>query len=141
MTIVDSIISQNRSAVLHCARMAMGTRRNDDGNTPLWVRTSDLPTSPGHPFYTRLNALLDAHDFDRFVERLCRAFYADGHGTTEPGARASTSGCCWSATSRASTRNAASRGARRTRWRSAVFCGWPWTKPPPIIRRFRAPGA
>ena len=23
------------------------------------------------------------------------------------------------------------RGARRTRWRSAAFCGWPWTRPPP----------
>ena len=34
--------------------------------------TSELPTSPGHPFYTRLNAVLDAGDFDRFVEGQCR---------------------------------------------------------------------
>ena len=37
---------------------------------------SDLPTSPGHPFYARLTTLLDGHDFDRFVEGLCHRFYA-----------------------------------------------------------------
>jgi transposase len=53
--------------------MAMGTRENEQ--PPLWVATSDLPTSPGHPFYTRLNAMLDAEGFDRFVEDQCRQFY------------------------------------------------------------------
>ena len=52
----------------------MGTRESEQSS--LWVATSDLPMSPGHPFYTRLNALLDAHEFDRFVEDLCRGFYA-----------------------------------------------------------------
>jgi transposase len=54
--------------------MAMGTRQNEQSS--LWVATDDLPRSPGHPFYTRLNALLDAHGFDRFVEETCREFYA-----------------------------------------------------------------
>ena len=54
--------------------MAMGTREPDQRE--LWVATSDLPRSPGHPFYARLNALLDAHGFDRFVEDKCRQFYA-----------------------------------------------------------------
>ena len=54
--------------------MAMGTREPDQ--RALWVATSDLPRSPGHPFYARLNALLDAHGFDRFVEDQCRRFYA-----------------------------------------------------------------
>jgi transposase len=54
--------------------MAMGIR--EDEQSSLWVATSELPKSPGHPFYTRLNTLLDAHDFDRFVEGLCRKFYA-----------------------------------------------------------------
>jgi transposase len=54
--------------------MAMGTRETEQ--SALWVATSDLPKSPGHPFYTRLNVLLDAHGFDRFVEDLCRRFYA-----------------------------------------------------------------
>ena len=58
--------------------MAMGTRESEQSS--LWVATSELPKSPGHPFYTRLNALLDAHDFDQFVEGLCRGFYAKAMG-------------------------------------------------------------
>jgi transposase len=54
--------------------MSMGTREADQ--SPLWIAASDLPTSPGHPFYARLNAVLDAHGFDRFAEDQCRAFYA-----------------------------------------------------------------
>ena len=34
----------------------MGTRETEQ--SPLWIAASDLPTSPGHPFYARLNALL-----------------------------------------------------------------------------------
>ena len=71
---VDSIISQKGSRRLTLPRMAMGTREPDQSS--LWVATDDLPKSPGHPFYTRLNALLDAHEFDRFVEGACRGFYA-----------------------------------------------------------------
>ncbi len=52
----------------------MGTREADQ--PPLWIAASDLPTSPGHPFYARVNAILDAHGFDRFVEDQCRPFYA-----------------------------------------------------------------
>jgi hypothetical protein len=36
-----------------------------------------LLRSAAHPFYTRLNQILDTHDFDGFVERLCERFYAD----------------------------------------------------------------
>ena len=54
--------------------MAMGTR--EDEQPPLWIATSDLPTSPGHPFYTRLNAVLDTAGFDRFVEAEGQRFYA-----------------------------------------------------------------
>jgi transposase len=42
----------------------------------MWVVTAELPKSPGHPFYTRLNALLDAVDFDQFVEGQSARFYA-----------------------------------------------------------------
>jgi transposase len=65
--------------------MAMGTRENEQSS--LWVATSELPKSPGHPFYTRLNTLLDAHAFDRFVEGLCRKFYAEvmGRPSLQPG--------------------------------------------------------
>jgi transposase len=54
--------------------MAMGKRKSEQ--TPMWVPTTELPVSPGHPFYARLNTLLDAAGFDRFVEEQCRAFYA-----------------------------------------------------------------
>jgi transposase len=63
----------------------MGTRETDQ--PPLWIATSDLPASPGHPFYARLNAVLDAHGFDRFVEDRCRQFYAPvmGRPSVAPG--------------------------------------------------------
>jgi transposase len=66
-------------------RMGMGTRESEQ--PPLWVATSDLPVSPGHPFYTRLNAVLDAEGFDRFVEDQCRRFYAPvmGRPSLAPG--------------------------------------------------------
>src|SRR5712664_2769383 len=66
-------------------RMSMGTRETDQ--PPLWIVASDLPTSPGHPFYARLNAILDAHGFDRFAEDQCRAFYATvmGRPSLPPG--------------------------------------------------------
>ena len=46
--------------------------------------THDLPRSAAHPFYTRLNQILDAHDFDGDVEGQCQRFYADdGSGTPQ----------------------------------------------------------
>ena len=65
--------------------MAMGTRQSEQGL--LWVATAELPKSPGHPFYTRLNALLDADDFDGFVEGQCARFYAPvmGRPSLAPG--------------------------------------------------------
>jgi transposase len=66
-------------------RMSMGTRQPDQ--PPIWVATSDLPTSPGHPFYSRLNAILEAEGFDQFAEDQCRRFYAPvmGRPSLEPG--------------------------------------------------------
>lgn len=56
--------------------MAMG-RRTDRAHTPeLWIPTNELPRTGGHPFYQRLNAVLDEHDFDAFVEAQCAPFYA-----------------------------------------------------------------
>ena len=60
--------------------MAMG-RRTDRARTPgLWIAANELPTPGGHPFYQRLNQVLDAHGFDAFVESQCAPFYADGVG-------------------------------------------------------------
>jgi hypothetical protein len=64
--------------------MAMGTRESEQA--PLWIATSDLPRSPGHPFYARLNQVLDAAHFDRFVEAQCERFCA-GDGASESAPR------------------------------------------------------
>jgi len=60
--------------------MAMGKRKHRRRQTALWIATSDLPTTAAHPFYRRLNQILDAADFDRYVEGLCQRFYADEIG-------------------------------------------------------------
>jgi transposase len=57
--------------------MAMGKRRRRSKQASMWVATQDLPRSAAHPFYTRLNQILDEHDFDGYVEGLCQQFYAD----------------------------------------------------------------
>ena len=56
-------------------------RRTDRARTPgLWIAANELPTTGGHPFYQRLNQVLDAHGFDAFVESQCAPSYADGVG-------------------------------------------------------------
>jgi transposase len=60
--------------------MAMGTKRTRDGQASLWVATADLARSAGHPFYERLNRVLDDAGFDAFVEGTCAKFYAATQG-------------------------------------------------------------
>jgi transposase len=57
--------------------MAMGKRKGHAKQGAMWVATQDLPRSAAHPFYARLNQILDQHDFDGYVEELCECFYAD----------------------------------------------------------------
>jgi transposase len=54
--------------------MAMGKRRRRQAS--MWVATTDLPKSAAHPFYERLNRVLDDAGFDAFVEEACARFYA-----------------------------------------------------------------
>jgi len=53
----------------------------------MWIATSDLPRTAAHPFYERLNRILDDADFDTFVESQCARFYADtlGRPSVAPG--------------------------------------------------------
>ncbi len=37
---------------------------------------ADLPQTATHPFYRRLNELLEKHGFDKFAEQRCEKFYA-----------------------------------------------------------------
>jgi transposase len=67
--------------------MAMG-RRKDRARTPgLWIAANELPPTGGHPFYQRLNQILDTHAFDDFVEAQCAPFYATtiGRPSLTPG--------------------------------------------------------
>ncbi len=53
--------------------MAMGKRKPRQES--LFVAADQLAQAPGHPFYQKLNALLDEAGFDRWVERRCRQYY------------------------------------------------------------------
>jgi transposase len=59
-------------------RMALGRRGGVEEG--LWVVTTELPRSPGHPFYERVNRVLAEAGFDRFVEDRCRPHYAGVQG-------------------------------------------------------------
>jgi transposase len=56
--------------------MAMGTRQQRQRQEELWIATATLARPASHPFYDRLNRLLDECHFDEFVEGLCERFYA-----------------------------------------------------------------
>jgi len=54
--------------------MAMGKRKQRQ--EALFVMAEALPKSDGHPFYQKLNELLAEVEFDRWVERRCKPYYA-----------------------------------------------------------------
>ncbi len=56
--------------------MAMGRRSKRVRQEGLWTPTAALPVSASHPFYQRLNQILDEKKFDEYVEALCEPFYA-----------------------------------------------------------------
>jgi transposase len=56
--------------------MAMGRRKKRVRQEELWTPTAELPMGAGHPFYQRLNQILDEKKFDEYVEELCEQFYA-----------------------------------------------------------------
>jgi transposase len=55
--------------------MALG-RRNEERQAEFWIATQQLPSSPGHVFYRKLNELLAAANFDEWIETLCEPYYA-----------------------------------------------------------------
>jgi transposase len=58
--------------------MVMGKRQPKQPD--LFISTANLPVSPGHPFYRKLNQVLSEAGFDGFVEKLCAPYYAAGNG-------------------------------------------------------------
>jgi transposase len=60
--------------------MAMGTRKDRERQEMLWLSATEIRATAAHPFYKRLNELLDRHGFDLFVEEECKEFYANKMG-------------------------------------------------------------
>src|SRR6202795_1181154 len=56
--------------------MAMGRRKKRVRQEGLWTPTAALPIGASHPFYQRLNQILDDKKFDEYVETICATFYA-----------------------------------------------------------------
>jgi transposase len=60
--------------------MAMGTRKDQERQEEMWVAQASLAKGASHPFYQRLNQLLEESRFDEFAEGRCRRFYAERRG-------------------------------------------------------------
>jgi transposase len=65
--------------------MALGKRKSEKQEA--WVATTELPRSPGHPFYKQLNRLLAEDGFDAWLEKLCAPYYhaTQGRPSIPPG--------------------------------------------------------
>jgi transposase len=53
--------------------MAMGKRKAKQES--LWVSTEQIARSAGHPFYGKVNEVLEQRKLDQRLEHLCRRFY------------------------------------------------------------------
>ena len=60
--------------------MAMGRKKDREKQEDLWVAFSEIVTTPGHVFYERLNAVLNAEKFDQRIEFICRKYYKSSSG-------------------------------------------------------------
>lgn len=58
--------------------MALGKQGDRSGK--MFLSWDEIPKSPGHAFYDRLQSLLNKAGFDRFAEELCAPFYASRKG-------------------------------------------------------------
>ena len=64
--------------------MAMGTRKQREKQEEIWIAHQELVSAPRHPFYQKLNELLEAEGFDEFVEGRCAKLYAAKYGRPSP---------------------------------------------------------
>jgi transposase len=60
--------------------MAMGTRKQREKQEDIWIAHTELASAPGHPFFQRLNELLEGEQFDQFVEERWAKFYTSQYG-------------------------------------------------------------
>ena len=117
--------------------MAMG--REGDRQGDLIVSWAEMPRSPGHVFYYRLQEVLIAGGFDPFVEKACQPYYAPKMGapSVPPGRyfRMHMVGYFEGI--------ASERGIAWRCWiciRCGIFCGWRTGRRFPITRGCRRRG-
>ena len=53
--------------------MALGKRKTKQQE--LFIASNQIPKTPAHPFYSKLNQVFDECGFDAYVEELCASFY------------------------------------------------------------------
>jgi len=53
----------------------MSKRSREGQQEEIWIAHTELARAPGHPFYERLNEMLERAGFDEFVEGRCARFY------------------------------------------------------------------
>ena len=65
--------------------MALGKRKHEQQSA--WVATTELPKSPGHPFYKKLNKLAGRGRLRRVAGTLCAPYYSakTGRDSIPPG--------------------------------------------------------
>jgi hypothetical protein len=54
--------------------MSLG-KRDREKQDSIWIPYNKAPRSPGHPFYEKLNELLEKDGFDGWVEDLCAKYF------------------------------------------------------------------
>ena len=117
--------------------MAMG--REGDRQDDLIVTWAEMPRSPGHVFYDRLQDVLIAGGFDLFVETVCRPYYAPKMGAPSvPPGRYFRVHMVGYFEGIASERGIA--GGVQIRYRYAIFCDWRAGRRFPITRGCRRRG-
>src|SRR5262245_4166643 len=73
-------VGRLRQDIWHRRRPPMALGHRTTKALPAVIVTAELAPALAHPFYQRLNRLLQEADFDSFVEDLCRPYYAAGLG-------------------------------------------------------------
>src|SRR3974390_2014242 len=101
--------------------MGMGTRQSQEMQEEIWIANAELARSPGHPFYQRLNELLESEKFDVFVEGFAASFTRPPWGVPV-WFRGFIFARFSSAILRASRASAALRGGWPILWRCGVSC-------------------
>jgi transposase len=77
---VDEVVWLGFCRVVELEGSAMAMGRSGAVQDDLMATWSEMPRSPGHAFYDRLQSVLLAAGFDAFVEQVCKPYYAPRMG-------------------------------------------------------------